>query len=130
MSSKSGIGFDGQENYLLFPWRVDKREEMAFDGETGSEYPVLVDEMYPHEDHPVQIASLDLAETVEYVNGLELLLRTILSKWRNFIALDSRTPSTWIHMSKPMQEAEEFLELNAYAYAHQRILERRNKENG
>lgn len=124
-----GVYDDGLKYHLLHPWHVDQRNEVGFDGETGSEYPVLVDEMYPHEDHPVQIASLDLHETVEYVNGLELRLRAILNEWQRFTRVpdSERSPVHWVEVAKHMKEAEDFFELNAYAYAHQRILERSAK---
>jgi hypothetical protein len=105
---------------------------MAFDGETSSEYPVLVDEMYPHKDHPVQTASLDLHETVEYVNALELRLRRIMRKWRQLATTPEkqRTPYDWVRVELAVHEAEDFFKLNAYAYAHERLREKQEEQNG
>lgn len=129
---KNDVLHDGHGNVeLMWPWRVDQRNEVAYDGE-GSEYVVSVSEMFPHEAHPVQVSSLDLPETVEYVNALELRLRHILNRWRSFTRVpeQQRTPIDWIEIAKSMNEAEDFFELNAYAYAHERLREKREKQHG
>jgi hypothetical protein len=119
------------DSQLLWPWRVDQRQEMAFDGESGGEYPVMVNEMFPHEAHPTSNSPLDLHETVEYVNMLEARLRSLLIEWQRIILIpeSERRPQHWISVNRVAAEAQALLEANAYALAHEAIREKQREQS-